>query len=114
MTESRSPYGKLSMNLPCTFRFIEADPSHVSSKPNAGPARPFNGVTRDELAKAARMIEARAAMRAKIGQSDLPDIAKAQLRKQFEGMAHFTEANVDAAIENERDYLYRLFQNSVI
>ncbi|GEM_PF-4648388 len=102
------------MNMPCTVRFIEAEPDHIDSKPAADSAQPINGVTRAELAETARMIEARAGARSKIAISGLPDFAKTRLRQQFDGLERFAEADVEAAIEGERDYLYRLYQTAVI
>ncbi len=100
--------------LPCTFRFIEANPAHLDSERPLIQRHAIDGVTRAEVAETMRMIEARASMRAKIAASDLPDFAKTRLRQRFDGLERFIEANVDAAIEDECDYLYRLYQTTVI
>jgi hypothetical protein len=68
------------------------------------------GVTRDDL----RMIEARSEMRVLIAESTLPDVAKQKLRKQFDGMDRFTEADVSAAITGERDYLARFTESGKV
>jgi hypothetical protein len=52
-----------------------------------------------------RMIEARAAARVKIAESNLPQPAKTKLRADFDARERFTEADVDAALKGERDYL---------
>jgi hypothetical protein len=79
--------------------------------PDVKPAAPVAGVTREELNETTRMIEARATMRGKIGESGLPDLAKAKLRKQFDGLEKFTEAQVDEAIKGEREYLARMTES---
>lgn len=58
-------------------------------------------VTRDEL----RMIEARQTMREKVEASTLPDAAKKRVKARFGQLASFREADVDAAIRDEADYL---------
>ncbi len=105
---------KFTINLPCVFRFIEARPTDIDGDQIASRAPSVNVINRTRVVAATRMIEAHLAMRAKIDASHLPAIAKTKLRKEFEDKTHFTEADVDAAIKNEREYLYRMFQNSVI
>lgn len=63
------------------------------------------GVSMDDVNGAIRMVEARSHMRAAIAESGLPDKAKAKLRQQFSGLAQFTEAQVDRAVADEREYL---------
>lgn len=63
------------------------------------------GVTREELTETTRMVEARAHLRAAVAESNLPDKAKEKVRKSFDGRDRFTEAEVDQAIKDERDYL---------
>lgn len=58
-----------------------------------------------------RMIEARATARVKISESTLPTAAKDKLRKDFEARERFTEADVDAAIKGEREYLARFTES---
>lgn len=58
-----------------------------------------------------RMIEARAAARVKIAESGLPLPAKDKLRADFEVRERFTEADVDAAVKGERDYLARFTES---
>jgi hypothetical protein len=105
---------QFTIAMPCVFRFTEANPADIGSEHRPLRAQPVNGVNHARVAALTRMIEARLTMHRKISESTLPDIAKAQLRKRFDGMTHFTEADVDGAIQAERDYLYNLFQNSVI
>lgn len=63
------------------------------------------GVTKSDLDKTVRLVEARANMRSRIDLSKLPEKAKAKLRKQFEADESFTEAQVDQAIKDELEYL---------
>ncbi len=66
---------------------------------------PGAGVTRDEMNESIRMVEARSHVRVALAESALPDEAKSKLKKQFDGMATFIEANVDDAIASEKEYL---------
>lgn len=79
----------------------------------AAAAKPKGGQDDDQpLTRAeARMIEARAYARAQIAETKLPDAAKKKLRAQFEGLERFSEAQVDAAITAERDYLATITQS---
>lgn len=63
--------------------------------------------TKDDL----RMIEARATARVKIAESTLPAAAKDKLRGDFEARERFVEADVDAAIKGEREYLARFTES---
>lgn len=63
--------------------------------------------TKDDL----RMIEARANARVKIAESTLPAAAKDKLRADFEVRERFVEADVDAAIKGEREYLARFTES---
>lgn len=63
--------------------------------------------TKDDL----RMIEARASARVKIAESTLPAAAKDKLRSDFEARERFTEADIDAAIKGEREYLARFTES---
>jgi hypothetical protein len=73
-------------------------------KPDA-PAQndPNRPATVDEL----RMVEARAGARTRISGCGLPLPAREKLQKRFDGLARFTEAEVDAEIKAEREYLAR-------
>lgn len=77
----------------------------LANSGDAGTAKGGNTVTREELAATTRMVEARAHLRAAVAESNLPDKAKDKVRKSFEGRDRFTEADVDQAIEGEREYL---------
>lgn len=72
------------------------------------------GITREELAETTRMMEARSSMREKIAASGLPDLAKAKLRKQFDGLEKFTEAQVDEAITGEREYIAKFTESGKV
>lgn len=58
-----------------------------------------------------RMIEARATARVRIAESTLPGAAKDKLRADFEQRTRFAEADVDAAIKGEREYLARFTES---
>lgn len=65
----------------------------------------------DQARETARMIEVRAAMREAIAGSNLPTPAKAKLTAQFGAMERFTEADVEAAIKAEREYIARFTES---
>lgn len=66
---------------------------------------PAPGITRAELDEHTRLIEARADMRTRVAACGLPEIARNRVRQQLEAAETFTEAQVDAAIKAEREYL---------
>ena len=66
----------------------------------AGPA-----LTREEFDEKMRMIEARSTARRLVGGSKLPAKAQEKLLKRLDGLVSFTEADVTAAIKDEREYL---------
>ena len=65
----------------------------------------YQGVQKAEADAKVRLIEARAAAKTKIAASGLPVPAVAKLQADFEAHADFKEADVDAAINDERAYL---------
>ena len=64
--------------------------------------------TREEFDAYQRLTEARGAAAAKINATTLPAPAKAKLVARFNGLARFTEADVDNEIKAERDYVVRM------
>ncbi|MBZ9612146.1 phage major capsid protein [Rheinheimera maricola] len=72
----------------------------VAVKPESG-----DGISKDELNQALKMVEARAYAKTAITASKLPAPAQERLQAQFSGQANFTEAAVDEAITAERTYL---------
>lgn len=64
-----------------------------------------DGISKDELAQALRMVEARAHAKTAIAASKLPQPAQERLQAQFAKLDNFTEAAVDEAITAERTYL---------
>lgn len=80
----------------------EADPAAGGTAPAAGGA-----VTAEDL----RMVEARISGRNKIATCGLPAPAIQRLQVTFEGRQRFTEADVDAAIAAERDYLAKFTES---
>lgn len=79
--------------------------------PNGNGARQDGPqMTREEFQAELRMVEARAQARARINATKLPEPSKAALIKRFEGLARFTEADVDTEIKAERDYVVRIME----
>jgi hypothetical protein len=70
-----------------------------------------DGVSRDEVAEIVRMTEARASARIKIYGAKLPKPAQDRVWAGFETRATFTEADVDAAIKQEREYLAPMIES---
>ena len=90
--------------LEAHYREALAEPAEPGQAAAAGA-----GITREEVNAQIRMVEARSYARVAIAEAKLPQIAKDKLKKQFAGEdAHFLEADVDAAIAAERDYLAKL------
>lgn len=67
-------------------------------------------VTRAEMA----MFQLRQTAIGRIASSKLPTVAKDRLTAQFNGMDRFTEAQVDAAIKSEGDYLARFNESGAV
>nr|WP_315237711.1 hypothetical protein [uncultured Albidiferax sp.] len=67
-------------------------------------------VTRAEMA----MFQLRQTAGSRIAASKLPTVAKERLTTQFNGMDRFTEAQVDAAIKSEGDYLARFSESGAV
>lgn len=64
-----------------------------------------DGISKDELTQALKLLEARSYAKATIAACKLPAPAQERLQAQFSGQANFTEAAVDEAISAERAYL---------
>ena len=90
--------------LETAYREAVAAPAPAAPPPKKGEG---NFATLDDL----RMIEARATARVKIAESTLPLAAKDKLRAGFETRERFTEADIDAAITGEREYLARFTES---
>lgn len=88
-------------------RLAEANPRQAAAPTDAGAAR----LTEAAIDERFRLVEARSHARVAIAESGLPDLAKARLRKQFGADAVFTEAAVDQAIADEREYLGKLTES---
>jgi hypothetical protein len=69
------------------------------------------GVTREQLGQAVKMVEARAYARGTIMSSTLPQAAKEKLAAEFAARERFAEADVDARIKGEREYLARFTES---
>lgn len=67
-----------------------------------------------DVAEQIRMVEARANARATIAAAKLPQAAKDKLLADFAGRERFVEADVDAAIKGERDYLARFTESGKV
>lgn len=59
----------------------------------------------DDVDEKIRMVEARATMRSTLAASKLPDAAKTKLEKIFAARESFNDADVEAAIKEESEYL---------
>lgn len=70
-------------------------------------------ITAQEIDDKIRMVEARANAKATIAASSLPDMAKTRLKKHFETLADFKEADVETAIKDELDYLAKFTEANV-
>lgn len=78
----------------------------------ASPAQPANnGLTREEAQELVRMTEARGYLRSAIAGSGLPKAAQERLRADWDRREKFTEADVDAAIKGEREYVARFTES---
>lgn len=67
-----------------------------------------SSLTAEDVASQIRMVEARANMRTVIAGCGLPDPSKQRLREHFISLERFTEAQVEAGIKAEREYLAKL------
>lgn len=80
----------------------------------AAPAPAQVGATAAEVAEQIRMVEARANARATISTAKLPQAARDKLLAEFGARERFTEADVDAAIKGERDYLAKFTESGKV
>jgi hypothetical protein len=74
------------------------------------PADQAHLATKDELGavqKAQEIFRSGMSLERKIGGSDLPELAKARVRKQFKDRA-FDDSEIDTAIVDEKDYLAKM------
>lgn len=94
---------------------LETHYREALAEPEGTTAPAGNGLTQEQVTRQIRMVEARGYARATIAEAKLPQIAKDRLKKQFgEEDAHFVEADVDAAITAEREYLAKLTQSGKV
>lgn len=70
-------------------------------------------ITAQEIDDKIRMVEARANAKATIAASSLPEMAKTRLKKHFETLADFKEADVETTIKDELDYLAKFTEANV-
>lgn len=70
-------------------------------------------ITAQEIDDKIRMVEARANAKATIAASSLPEMAKTRLKKHFETLTDFKEADVETAIKDELDYLAKFTEANV-
>lgn len=68
-------------------------------------------LTREEFDGYQRLVEARGAARVKIEATRLPQPVKERLVARFNGLARFTEADVDNEIKAERDFVVRMAES---
>lgn len=72
------------------------------------------GVTAEQLQQTIRMVEARSYARATIAASQLPQAAKDRIKARFDKEERFTEADVDAALKDEREYLAKFVESGTV
>lgn len=75
------------------------------------PAAPAKDAPAAVTAEDLRMVEAKINGRTKIATCGLPAPAVKRLLAEFEGRARFTEADVDVAIKDEREYLAKFTES---
>ena len=81
----------------------------VRGQANAEAAGESQAVLTERLRRVERLN-----MRTTIGASSLPDAAKQKLVKHFEGVESFTEAQLDQAIKDEREYLAKFTESGTV
>jgi hypothetical protein len=86
------------------LRYAEAVAEDAAASAAAAARQPA-GVTVEQLGEVIRMTEARAYMRATIAASALPQKAKEKVAAQFTSREKYLEADVDAAITAEGEYV---------
>lgn len=91
-----------------TMREKEKETKEETNVQEAAPA-----ITAQEIDDKIRMVEARANAKATIAASSLPEMAKTRLKKHFETLADFKEADVETAIKDELDYLAKFTEANV-
>lgn len=91
-----------------TMREKEKEIKEETNVQEAAPA-----ITAQEIDDKIRMVEARANAKATIAASSLPEMAKTRLKKHFETLADFKEADVETAIKDELDYLAKFTEANV-
>lgn len=92
---------------------ISADGKVLKIEGGTKAAAP-QSVTREELEAHTRMVEARGHLRAAVAESKLPDHAKDRVRAMFADRDRFSEAQVDKAIKDEREYLGKFVESGKI
>lgn len=81
-----------------------------AAAPAAAPA-PAAGMTVEQVQAAIAQANARGYARMRIVESKLPAAAQERLQKHFDGLQSFTEADADAAIKAEREYLAKFVES---
>lgn len=83
----------------------------AAEKPAPGQDRAGEPLTREEFQAYQRLVEARAAARAKIEATTLPQPSKDQLVARFNRLDRFVEADVDTEIKAERAHVVRIAES---
>lgn len=113
--KAKSPeaYAKLDVEtiddeaLEAAYREALKEPEPAKTPAGANP----DAATKKDIDEAVRFAEARGYARTAIQAAKLPEAAKARLKKQFGADARFTEAQVDEAIKDEREYLAKFVES---
>lgn len=86
-------------------RLVEAYEEAIALENAPAQAPPAGGITEDRLTEALAVVQARNYASQAIAASSLPAPAQTRLVESFNARAAFTQADVDAAIKSEADYL---------
>ncbi len=91
---------------------LAEEPADDAGKSDPGKADPAAaGVTKDDLQAAMTTMTARTHLVEALAKSTLPEPAKDRIRGQFANVETFTEAQVDKALTDEREYLGRFTES---
>ncbi len=97
--------------LETAYREALAEPAPTAPAVQATPAPATLQEVQAAIEQAAAQANARAYARSRIVESKLPKPAQERLQADFDARARFVEADVDAAIKAEREYLGRFSES---
>jgi hypothetical protein len=97
--------------LEVAYREAVSNPEAVETAAVAAAGGLTAAQVQEQVTAGVRLVEARGYARTAIATSTLPAAAKEKLQAEFQGRERFVEADVDARIKGEREYL-ALFRES--